>query len=122
MNKTEVMRVLCNHKKEFLITAGTVVAASVLFIVTRKSSPAGVRTLIYKSRAKHIVDLPIQQNVVGRYTGLWRESAKDGSECFISMIDSISVNDLGRVGEDLLSVDGITEAGKVFCLIGVKTK
>ncbi len=121
-----------NHKKEVLIGTGLVVIGGVIYIVTKKK-PKGMKNfkasdtvidMLSDGECKFMtfekyanMNLEIPEVELGEISDLWVD--KFGKNL---ILNDVTVADLGKVGEQFLKIDGITNETNVTAVVGLLDK
>ena len=105
---------LRTHKKEIILGAAiTTISVATALIIQRKihikesrKTISKVNEDIIKSGAKSLAEKrlhPDMESAVGIFCDVWNDHGKA-----LAIVTDLKINDMGRLGEELLKIDGVT--------------
>ena len=105
------------HKKEIAIVALTAVGGAVVWKVVKSvpSIETPVDKIIIEAAESKVTEyLPRPDLAVGVVDDLWVDQFGKGL-----ILNEFSVGDMGKIGEELLKIDGITKETEVTAVLGL---
>ena len=116
MNVKEIVKWLKAHKKELAIIAGTLVIGCVAFAIVRN----GTATKFIKIWSQGFAQNPPipEMGIGGEIKQLWNESA-NGKPVVTAIVNNVAVADLGRFGEVLTKIEGVSADAMTDIIISV---
>ena len=109
----KVKKFVSDHKKELAIGAGTVVGGVVIYKITKKAPKFETIKQVSHIGTK-IKELDIPKLDLGTIDDLWVDEF--GTNL---ILNDVTVADLGKVGEEFLKIDGITNKTTVTAIVGL---
>lgn len=109
------------HKKELAIAAVTVVGGAIVFAITRKQSETIKKDMdrIHEAFTSTINEWrDLDKSVIELGT---IESLDTNGEWIDAIVNDISVSDLGKLGEELVKLEGVNSETGVSAMISVLT-
>ena len=114
----KVKNFVVDHKKEIAIGVGVVVGGVVIYKIVKHLPKNDLVTDInWTDMTEEIVDLEIPKLEVGTINELW--SDQWGKSL---ILNDFTVGDMGKIGEELLKIDGITKETVVTASMGLLDK
>lgn len=99
--KIKVVEFVKTHKKKLLIGAAAIAGGVALSMIGKKNRiPAYFSGVVSTPNAK---DIPVADWGAGTLTSCWREGG-----WINAIVTDLTVADAGKLGEELLKVDGVT--------------
>lgn len=116
MNK--VKNFVVDHKKGIAIGVGVVVGGAVIYKIVKHLPKNDLVTDIdWTDMTGEIVDLEIPKLEVGTIDELWKDQWGKSL-----ILNDVTVGDMGKLGEELLKIDGITKETVVTASMGLLDK
>jgi hypothetical protein len=102
-----------DHKKEIAIGIGVLVGGTVVYKIV-KSSPKVIDICETIDKSNVIKDLEIPKTELGTINELWQDGFGKNL-----ILNDVTVGDLGKVGEEFLKIDGVTNETVVTAVVGL---
>lgn len=112
MDKKKVKEFVNTHKKEIALTAVTVIGGALVYAITKKKLTLNPDTV--KCVFNRVEDLNKPEMNLGTITELWKEG-----DYVNAIVNDFTVADIGRLGEELCKIDGVTPETTVTALVGL---
>lgn len=113
--KEKVLNFVKKHKKELAVAAVAVVGGAVVFAVTKKK-PKSINLLESNINSdwaeKEKARIAALDWKLGELTDFW-----DEGHCVNAIVNDITVADLGKLGEESLKIDGVTNDSTVSMVV-----
>lgn len=114
----KVKNFVVDHKKEIAIGVGVVVGGVVIYKIVKHLPKNDLVTDInWNDMTEEIVDLEIPKLEVGTIDELWKDQWGKSL-----ILNDVTVGDMGKLGEELLKIDGITKETVVTASMGLLDK
>lgn len=121
MDKAKVKQFVKDHKKEIFIGVTVAVGGMIVYKITKQKPKFLKETVKLQSISDwEAIETERIKNLnwnLGEVTQLWNEG-----DCVNAIINDITVNDLGSLGEECLKIDSVTKDTTVTMLVGFLNK